>query len=69
MSATGFFVEIDVLQNKIKELEQKLQEEREEYRDIYARMKLENDILRKENIELRKNITSYINSSNIDIIE
>jgi hypothetical protein len=48
----GYFTEIEMLQNKIKELEKKLQEEREEHRDVYARMKTNNDILIKDKNQL-----------------
>ncbi len=48
MSIIGYFTEIETLQNKFKELEKKLQEEREEHRDIYIRMKTNNDILKKD---------------------
>lgn len=39
MSQFGYFTEIEMLQNKIKELELKLEEERAEHRDIFARMR------------------------------
>jgi hypothetical protein len=48
MSIMGYFTEVEMLQNKIKELEKKLQEEREEHRDVYACMKTNNDILKKD---------------------
>ena len=35
----GFFVEIDQLQNRIKELENKLEQERQEFREMFMRMK------------------------------
>jgi regulator of replication initiation timing len=62
MSEIGFFVEIDVLKQKIKDLEEKIQEERGEFKDIYLRMKTENDILKAENYALRKKITEYYSS-------
>lgn len=42
MSSVGYFTEIEMLQNKIRELENKLEEEREEHREIY--MKLKNEL-------------------------
>lgn len=55
----GYFTEIEMLQNKIKNLEEKIQEEREEHKEIYARMKVnvedflqEIDQLKKENRQL-----------------
>lgn len=39
MSQFGYFTEIEMLQKKIKELELKLEEERAEHRDIFARMR------------------------------
>jgi hypothetical protein len=35
----GYFTEIEMLQKKIKELELKLEEERAEHRDIFARIR------------------------------
>ena len=35
----AYFTEIEMLQNKIKQLEEQLNEEREEYKAIYAMMK------------------------------
>jgi len=55
----GYFTEIEILQNRIKSLEEKIQEEREEHREIYAMMKAnvedflqEIDALKKENHKL-----------------
>jgi hypothetical protein len=48
MSSVGYFTEIKMLQNKIEELETKLQDEREEHRDIYKRLKEDNDMLKEE---------------------
>lgn len=47
--------EVDILQNRITELEQMLRDEREEYKDIYMRMK-------KHTIDTNKNVQ---NTSNI----
>ena len=41
MSSVGYFTEIEMLQNKIRELENKLEEEREEHREIYMKLKSE----------------------------
>ena len=41
MSSIGYFTEIEMLQNKIRELENKLEEEREEHREIYMKLKSE----------------------------
>jgi len=49
----GYFTEIDMLKEKIKELEEKLRQEREEHRDIFFRMKAENELLKEENNNLR----------------
>lgn len=41
MSSTiGYFTEIELLHNKIKELEAKLEQERQEFREAYMRLKL-----------------------------
>jgi predicted nucleic acid-binding Zn-ribbon protein len=48
MLSVGYFTEIKMLQNKIEELETKLQDEREEHRDIYKRLKEDNDMLKEE---------------------
>jgi flagellar capping protein FliD len=34
-----YFTEIELLKNRINELEEKLQNEREEYREVYSRLK------------------------------
>lgn len=39
MSSIGYFTEIEILQNKIKELESKLEHERDEFRETFMRMK------------------------------
>ena len=39
MSGLGYFTEIEMLQNKIAELEQKLETERMEHKDIMIRMR------------------------------
>ena len=49
----GYFTEIEMLKEKINELEQKLQEEREEHRDIFFRMKADNELLKEQNDNLR----------------
>lgn len=54
MSKFGIFAELDDLKQKMKNLEEKIQEERYEFKDIYLRMKTENDILKAENILLQK---------------
>ncbi len=53
MSSIGYFTEIEILNLKIKELEQKIQEERDEHRDIYIRLKSQNEILCIENTKLK----------------
>ena len=53
MSSIGYFTEIEMLNLKIKELEQKIQEERDEHRDIYIRLKSQNDILYIENKKIK----------------
>lgn len=50
----GYFTEIEMLQNKIKELEEKLQEERDEHKEIYARMKVHVEDFRAEIDQLRR---------------
>jgi regulator of replication initiation timing len=64
MSKFGIFAELDDLKQKMKNLEEKIQEERYEFKDIYLRMKTENDILKAENILLQKKITEYYSSDN-----
>jgi hypothetical protein len=39
MATMGYFTEIEKLQNQIKELECKLEQERQEFRDAFMRMK------------------------------
>jgi hypothetical protein len=41
MSSVGYFTELEMLQNKIRELENKLEKEREEHREIYMKLKSE----------------------------
>ncbi len=55
----GYFTEIEILQNKIKQLENKLEQERIEHREAYQRMKqltviYEDEImhLKQENVKL-----------------
>jgi hypothetical protein len=48
----GYFTEIEMLKQKIKELEEKLQEERQEHRDIFSRMKADNELLKEDNAKL-----------------
>lgn len=64
MSKFGIFAELDDLKQKMKNLEEKIQEERYEFKDIYLRMKTENDILKAENMLLQKKITEYYSSDN-----
>lgn len=72
MAQIGYFVEIEMLQNKIKELEQKLNDERAEHRDIFSRMRAQlletslnkNEIiqLRAENAALRNELYELLNA-------
>lgn len=43
MSSIGYFTEIDLLKKKIKELEEQIESERQEHRDIYMKLKNNND--------------------------
>ena len=63
----GYFSEIEMLQNKIKSHEEKIQEEREEHKEIYARMKVniqdflqEIDQLKRDNFRLATENTDLI---------
>jgi len=41
MTSLGYFTEIEMLQNRIRELETQLHTEREEHREIYMKLKTE----------------------------
>jgi peptidoglycan hydrolase CwlO-like protein len=56
----GYFTEIEMLQNKIKQLEEKLQEEREEYKSIYAKMKVSLQDIMQENKNLKAENTRLV---------
>lgn len=50
----GYFTEIEQLQNRIRQLEEQLCEEREEHKAIYAKMKRDVQEFIQENMELKK---------------
>lgn len=54
MSSFGYFTEIEILQNKIKQLEEQLNDEREEHKAIYAMMKRNLEDCMQEMAELKK---------------
>ena len=43
MSRIGYFTEMEQLKNKIKELEEQIQSERQEHREIYMKLKNNTD--------------------------
>lgn len=58
MSSIGYFTEIEQLKNKIQELEETIQSERQEHREIYMKLKNHSDnayitSLREEVFSLR----------------
>jgi hypothetical protein len=55
----GYFTEIEILQKKIKELEDKLEQERVEHRDAYQRMK-QQAIMSDEEIQKLKKENSRL---------
>jgi hypothetical protein len=55
----GYFTEIEILQKKIKDLEDKLEQERVEHRDAYQRMK-QQAIMSDEEIQKLKKENSRL---------
>lgn len=50
MSSIGYFTEIEMMQSKIKELENKLEQERQEFREAFMRMKASSANITTSNI-------------------
>lgn len=53
MSSIGYFTELELLRKRITDLEKQLQDERQEFKEIYMRMKAES----RYNVETSSNVS------------